>query len=94
MEYRIAPKKKKKKKVKTRPYSILIQKSKGCSAFDEQKVKNIAIEYRLQSIFPNPGFNSVLSQKKISLKKVMEGPVQLLAADVFQRQRDTHRQNV
>ena len=23
--------------------------------FDEQKIKNIAIEYRLQSIFPNPG---------------------------------------
>ena len=37
------------------PYSILIQKSEGSSAFDEQKVKNIAIEYRLQSIFPNPG---------------------------------------
>ena len=34
---------------------MLIQKSKGSSAFDEQKVKNIAIEYRLQSIFPNPG---------------------------------------
>ena len=33
------------KKVKTRPYSILIQKNKGSSAFDEQKVKNIAIEY-------------------------------------------------
>ena len=43
-------------KVKTRPYAILIQKSKGSSAFDEQKVKNIAIEYRLQSIFPNPGY--------------------------------------
>ena len=41
--------------VKTRPYSILIQKSKGSSAFNEQKVKLIAIEYRLQSIFPNPG---------------------------------------
>ena len=53
MEYRIAPKKKK-KKVKTRPYSIFIQKWKGSSAFDEQKVKNIAIEYWLQSIFPNP----------------------------------------
>ena len=37
MEYRIAPK----KKVKTRSYSILIQKSKGSSAFDKQKVKNI-----------------------------------------------------
>ena len=33
-------------KVKTRPYSMLIQKSNGSSAFDEQKVKNIAIEYR------------------------------------------------
>ena len=51
MECRIAPK----KKVKITPYSILIQKSKGSSAFDEQKVKNIAIEYRLPSIFPNPG---------------------------------------
>ena len=50
MEYRIAP-----KKAKTRPYSILIQKSKGSSAFNEQKVKNIAIKYRLSSIFPNPG---------------------------------------
>ena len=52
MEHRIAPKKKKKKS-KDKPYSILIQKSKGSSAFDEEKVKNIAIEYRLQSIFPN-----------------------------------------
>ena len=43
------------KKVKARPYSIIIQKSKNSRAFDEQKVKNIAIEYRLQSIFPNPG---------------------------------------
>ena len=41
--------------VKTRPYSTLIQKSKGSSTFDEYKVENIAIEYRLQSIFPNPG---------------------------------------
>ena len=51
MKYGIAS-----KKVKTRRYSIglLIQKSKGSSAFDEQKVKNIAIEYRLQSIFPKP----------------------------------------
>ena len=56
MEYRIAPKK---KKVKTRPYSILIQKSKGSSAFDEQKVKNI--EYRLQSIFPNPAYRQRLA---------------------------------
>ena len=55
MEYRIAPK----KKVKTRSYSILIQKSKGSNAFDEQKVKNIAIEYRLQSIFPNPARNEM-----------------------------------
>ena len=47
MEYRIVP-----KKSKDKAYSILIQKSKGSSAFDEQKVKNI--EYRLQSIFPNP----------------------------------------
>ena len=46
MEYQIAPK----KKVKTRPYSILIQNSKGSSAFDEQNVKNIAIEYRLASV--------------------------------------------
>ena len=51
MDYRITPK----QKVKTRPYSILIQKSKSCSAFNEQKVKNIAIEYGLQSIFRNPG---------------------------------------
>ena len=29
------------RKVKTRPYSILIKKTKGFSAFDEQKVKNI-----------------------------------------------------
>ena len=33
-------------------YSILNQKSKGSGAFDEQKVKNIAVEYWLQSIFP------------------------------------------
>ena len=52
MEYRIAPKKK--KKVKTRPYLTLIHRTIGSSAFNEQKVKNIAIEYRLQSIFPNP----------------------------------------
>ena len=37
---------------------MLIQKSEGSSAFDEQKVKNIAMEYRLQSIFPNPGDRS------------------------------------
>ena len=42
------------KKSKDKAYSILIQKSKGYRAFDEQKVKNIAIEYRLQSVFPNP----------------------------------------
>ena len=35
---------------------MLIQKSKSSNAFDEQKVKNIAIEYRLQSIFCNPGY--------------------------------------
>ena len=46
--------KKNRKKVKTMPYWMLIQESKGSSAFDEQTVKNIAIEYRLQSIFPNP----------------------------------------
>ena len=34
---------------------MLIQKSKGSCTFDKQKVKNIAIEYRLQLIFPNPG---------------------------------------
>ena len=45
-----------KKKVKTGPYSILIQKSKGSGAFDEQKGKNIAIKYRLQLIFPNSYF--------------------------------------
>ena len=39
-------------------YSILIQKSKGYSAFDEQKVKNIAIEYQLQWIFPNPDYRT------------------------------------
>ena len=49
MEYQIAP-----KKSKDKAYSILIQKSKGSSAFDEQKVKNIAIKYRLISIFSNP----------------------------------------
>ena len=48
MEYRLALK----KKVKAKSHSILIQKSKDSSAFDEQKVKNIAIEYQLQSIFP------------------------------------------
>ena len=34
------------KKVKKRPYSILIQKSKGSRAFDEQKLKNIAIDHQ------------------------------------------------
>ena len=48
------------KKRKDKAYSTLIQKSKGSIAFDEQKVKNIAIEYRLQSIFPNPGVGSVV----------------------------------
>ena len=33
---------------------MFIQKSRGSSAFDKQKVKNIAIEYRLQSIFSYP----------------------------------------
>ena len=33
------------KKSIDKAYSIFIQKSKGSSAFDEQKVKNIAIEY-------------------------------------------------
>ena len=46
MEYRI-----KSKKVMTRLCLILIQKKKGFHAFDEQKVQNIAIEYRLQPIF-------------------------------------------
>ena len=61
MEYRIAPA----KKVKTRPYSILIQESKGSRAFDAQKVKNIAIEYRLQSIFPNPDRMNVRTSQKM-----------------------------
>ena len=48
------------KKVKTRPYSILIQKSKGSNAFYEQIVKNIdynrffptlRVGYRYQNIF-------------------------------------------
>ena len=53
MEYRIAPKKKDKA-----IFEVLIQKSTGksSSAIDEQRVKNIAIEYRLQSIFPNPDY--------------------------------------
>ena len=59
------------KKVKTRPYSILIQKSKGSSAFDEQKVKNIAIEYRLQLIFPNPklGYTIFYCEPELELYK-------------------------
>ena len=32
---------------------MLTQKVKGSNAFNQQKVKNIAIEYRLQSIFCN-----------------------------------------
>jgi len=36
-------------------YSITTQKSKGFGIFDDKKVKNIDIEYRSQSIFPNPG---------------------------------------
>ena len=51
IRYQIAQK----KKVKTRPHLILTEKSKGSSAFDEQKVKNIAVKYRLQSIFSKPG---------------------------------------
>ena len=47
MEYGIAQKKKSKNKAIFDTHS----KSKGSSAFDEQKVKNIAIEYRLQSNF-------------------------------------------
>ena len=47
------------KKVKTRPYLILIQKSKGSCAFYKQKVKNVTIEYRRQSIFPNPVYQLV-----------------------------------
>ena len=42
------------RKKKERPYSILIQKSKGSNAFDEQKVKNIAIEYRFFSTLVKP----------------------------------------
>ena len=38
---------------------MLIQKRKGSSAFNEQKVKNLAIEYKLQSIFPT--LNTTLS---------------------------------
>ena len=36
--------------------NLLIQKSKGSSAFDEQKVKNITIEYRLKLNFCNPEY--------------------------------------
>ena len=53
--------------MKTRPYSILIQESEGSSAFDEQKVKNIAIKYRLQSILPYPA--SVLLLLMLLLQK-------------------------
>ena len=64
MEYRIAPKQKSKDKA----YSILIQKSENSSEFDEQKVKNIAIEYRffptLEVIYSFPtsptDFNNLL----------------------------------
>jgi len=44
------------KKVKKRVYSITIQKSKVFGIFDDKKVKNIDVEYRLQSIFPNPAY--------------------------------------
>ena len=45
------------KKVKTRHIRYSFKKVKvPCSAFYEQKVKNIAIEYWLQSIFPNPAY--------------------------------------
>ena len=52
------------KKSKDKAYSILIQKSKDSSAFDEQKVKNIAIKYRLQSIFPYPGSTNKAGHSK------------------------------
>ena len=50
MEHRMAP-----KKTKSKDKAIFDTNSekKGSSAFDEQKVKKIANEYRLQSIFPN-----------------------------------------
>ena len=51
MDYPIAPKKSKDKAI----FDTHSKKSKGSSAFDEQKVKNIAIEYRFKLIFPNPG---------------------------------------
>ena len=55
---------------------MLIQKSKGSRAFDEQKKKKkkkkkkiIAIKYRLQSIFPNPdyGISAILYYSGIIL---------------------------
>ena len=81
MEYRIAPKK---KKVKTRPYSMLIQKSKGSSAFDEQKVKNIAIKYRLQSIFCNPDYDikKLIMMQKLEARTVGLKPTRLICTYV------------
>ena len=54
------------KKSKDKVYLILIQKSKGSSAFDEQKVKNITIEYRLQSILPNPDHGLIQTSPKFT----------------------------
>ena len=48
------------KKSKDKAYSLLIQKSKGSSAFNEQKLTNVASEYRLQLIFPYPGYSAFL----------------------------------
>jgi len=39
---------------KKRHMQLPPEKSKGLGIFDDKKVKNIDIEYRLQSIFPNP----------------------------------------
>jgi len=40
------------RKVKKKAYSITTQKSKVFGIFNDKKVKNIDIEYPLQSIFP------------------------------------------
>ena len=61
MKYQIAP-----KKSKDKAYLILIQKSKNSRAFHEQKVKNIAIEYRLQSILPNPDHGLIQTSPKFT----------------------------
>ena len=61
MKYRIAP-----KKSKDKAHLILIQKSKNSSAFDKQKIKNIAIEYRLQSILPNPDHGLIQTSPKFT----------------------------